>query len=117
MRKIVFYETAAGKCPVEEFLDSLNPKQAQKITWTLQLIEDLPSIPSQYLKKLVNTDDIWEVRVIYKNDIFRILGFFDGSTIVVLNHAFQKKTQKTPTRAIKTAEKRKRDYFERRRSK
>ena len=117
MLEIIFYETAAGKCPVEEFLNLLNPKQAQKVTWTLKLIEDLHSIPSQYFKKLVNTDDIWEVRIIYRNDVFRILGFFDGPKLVVLNHAFQKKTQKTPLQAIETAEKRKRDYFQRRKSK
>ena len=98
-------------------MGSLSPKQAQKVTWTLKSIEELPSIPSQYFKKLVNTDDIWEVRIIYKSDIFRILGFFDGSKIIVLNHAFQKKTQKVPSQAIKTAEERKRDYFERRKSK
>ena len=114
MREIIFYETRAGKCPVEEFLSSLNPKQAQKVTWTLKLIEDLPSIPSQYFKKLVHTDDIWEVRIIYKSDIFRILGFFDDSKLIVLNHAFQKKAQKTPAQAIKIAEERKRDYLERR---
>ncbi len=117
MREILFYETASGKCPVEEFLNSLNPKQAQKVTWTLKLIEDLPSVPSQYFKKLVNTDDIWEVRIIYRNEIFRLLGFFDGPKLVVLNHAFQKKTQKTPQKAIETAEARKRNYFERRKTK
>ncbi|MBW6499601.1 MAG: type II toxin-antitoxin system RelE/ParE family toxin [Bacteroidales bacterium] len=31
----------------------------------------------------------------------------------MLNHAFQKKTQKTPKQAIKLAEERKRDYFKR----
>jgi phage-related protein len=35
----------------------------------------------------------------------------------LLNHAFQKKTQKVPSQTIKTAEERKRDYFERRKSK
>jgi len=29
----------------------------------LQLIEDLKIIPVQYFKKLVNTQDLWEVRV------------------------------------------------------
>lgn len=90
------------------------PKQAQKTTWVLRLIEELPSIPSSYLKKLVNTDDIWEVRIVVGNNIFRLLGFFDGPKLIVLNHAFQKKTQKTPTHAIKIAENRKKNYFERR---
>ncbi|MCB2170982.1 MAG: type II toxin-antitoxin system RelE/ParE family toxin [Deltaproteobacteria bacterium] len=113
-REIIFYETASGKCPVEEFLESLTPKQAQKTTWVLKLIEELPTIPTSYLKKLVNSDNIWEVRVVVGNNIFRLLGFFDGSKLIVLNHAFQKKTQKTPSQAIKIAEDRKKDYFARR---
>jgi len=80
----------------------------------LRLIEELPVIPKSYFKKLTNTDEIWEVRIAFGNNIFRILGFLDGSKLVVLNHAFQKKTQKTPQQAIKTAESRKRDYFKRR---
>ena len=53
MRKVEFYRTDVGKCPIEEFLDSLSGKQAQKIAWVLQLIEDLDVIPTAYLKKLV----------------------------------------------------------------
>jgi phage-related protein len=113
MREIRFYKTESGKSPIDNFLEALSSKQSQKVTWTLQLIEELPTVPIQYLKKLVNTDDIWEVRVVMGKDTFRLLGFFDGSQLIVLNHAFQKKTQKTPRQAIKTAEKRKRDYFNR----
>ena len=80
----------------------------------LRLIEEFPDIPAKYLKKLVNTDDIWEVRVESGGDIFRLLGFFDGPELIVLNHAIHKKTQKTPLQAIRTAEDRKRDYFARR---
>lgn len=114
MPEIDFYKKANGKSPVEEFLDSLTAKQAQKVVWTLQVIEELPKVPTTYLKKLVNTDDIWEVRVKSGTDTFRLLGFFDGPRLIVLNHAFQKKTQKTPRQAIKLAEERKRDYFKRR---
>jgi phage-related protein len=95
-------------------LDSLTGKQAQKIVWVLQLIEDLEQIPQQYLKKLVNTDDIWEVRIQFGGNIFRLLGFFDGDSFLVLTSGFAKKTQKTPRQEIVTAEKRKRDYFDRR---
>ncbi|WLE99063.1 MAG: type II toxin-antitoxin system RelE/ParE family toxin [Candidatus Electrothrix sp. GW3-4] len=112
-REIILYETASGKCPVEEFLDSLTGQQARKVAWVLELIEELPTVPTNYLKKLVSTDDIWEVRVGAGNNIFRLLGFFDGQKLIVLDHAFQKKTQKTPKRDIKTAEARKKDYFRR----
>ena len=84
MREVKFYKTESGKCPVEDFLEALTSKQSQKVTWVLQLIEELPSVPSQYLKKLVNTDDIWEVRIVVGTDIFRLLGFFDGSNLIVL---------------------------------
>ncbi|MCK4837413.1 MAG: type II toxin-antitoxin system RelE/ParE family toxin [Desulfobulbaceae bacterium] len=49
------------------------------------------------------------------NNIFRLLGFFDGNELVVLSHAFTKKTQKTPQKEIKKAEQRKKDYFSQRR--
>ena len=113
MKKIIFYKTVSEKCPVEEFLDSLSSKQAQKVTWVLGLIEELPIVPSKFLKKLTNTDDIWEVRVEYENNIFRLLGFFDGADLVVLNHAFQKKTQKVAPSEIRIAEDRKNDYYNR----
>ena len=110
MRTINFYRTTSDDCPVEEFLDSLTGKQAQKVLWVLRLIEELDRVPGQYLKKLVDTDDIWEVRVQFGNNIFRLLGFFDGPTILVLTNGFAKKTQKTPPQEIAMAEKRKQDY-------
>ena len=113
MKTVNFYTTDEGKTPVIDFLDSLSAKQAKKVTWVLQLIEELDVIPSTYLKKLVNTDDIWEVRVQVGNNIFRLLGFLDGNNLVVLNHGFQKKTQKTPPKEIKLAEQRRKDYLRR----
>ena len=86
------------------------------MTWVLQLVEELDIVPKQYFKKLVNTDDLWEVRVQAGRDTFRLLGFFDGSELVVLNHAFAKKSQKIPRSEIVVAERRKRDYFRRKTS-
>jgi phage-related protein len=114
MRTINFYITDDGRCPVAEFLDSLSGKQAQKVAWVLQLVEELDVVPVQYLKKLVNTDDIWEVRVQVAGNIFRLLGFFEGNDLIVLNHAFQKKTQKTPVNDIRLAEQRRKHYLHRR---
>ena len=79
----------------------------------MQLVEDMEVVPPQYFQKMTNTEDIWEVRVKAGSNIFRLLCFFDGPRIVVLAHAFQKKTQKTPRQAIRLAEERKRDYFRR----
>ncbi|MDF7826621.1 type II toxin-antitoxin system RelE/ParE family toxin [Pontiellaceae bacterium B12227] len=113
MKKITFYTTATGKCPVEEHLDKLSDKQVQKIAWVLKIVREMNPLPTNYFKKLVNTNDIWEVRVDVGRDTFRLLGFFDGSELIILTNSFQKKTQKTPTREIKLAEQRKKEYLDR----
>jgi len=114
MRTVNFYRLPNGNSPVEEFLDSLTGKQAQKVLWVLQLIEELDVIPRQYFKKLVDSEGIWEVRIQFGNDIFRLLSFFDGGTLLILTNGFAKKTQKTPTQEIALAVRRKEDYLSRR---
>jgi len=113
MRKVNFYKTATGRTPIEEFLNSLTSKKAQKVAWVLSLVEELDIVPAQYFQKMPNTEDLWEVRVRVGSNIFRLLGFFDKAEFLILAHAFQKKRQKTPKRAIRLAEDRKRDYFRR----
>lgn len=112
MRSVQFYRTASGSCPVEDFLDSLDGKQARKVTWVMQLVRELAQPPAQYFKKLVNTD-LWEIRAQLGGNAFRLLGFFDGENLVVLTSGFAKKTQKTPRQEIQTAEQRMKDYFAR----
>lgn len=110
--RIVFFKTATGKSPVEEFLDTLNAKQAQKVTWVLRLVQELDPGPQQYFKKLQGAHNLWELRVQMGSDIFRILGFTDGAVFVATN-GFAKKTRKTPEREIHLALHRQREYAER----
>jgi len=112
-RKIRFYRTESGSCPAEQFIDSLKGKQARKVVWVLNLIEELDTIPSRYFKKLTNTEDLWEARIDFGSDTFRLLGFFDGNMIVVFVHGFKKKSQNLPKQAIALAHERKKDYFRR----
>ncbi|MHB1646906.1 MAG: type II toxin-antitoxin system RelE/ParE family toxin [Candidatus Acididesulfobacter diazotrophicus] len=112
-RIIIFYKTLEGSCPVKEFLDSLDGKVAQKITWVLSLLEDLDNIPSLYFKKLAGTDGIWECRIKYGSNIYRIFCFMLKDSNVVLTHGFIKKTQRTPKNEIEKAEKYKNDFIER----
>lgn len=100
MREIIFYRTSSGNCPIEDFLDSLSAKQAQKVIWVLKLVTELESIPIKYFKKLVNTDDIWEIRIQSDNNIFRLLGFFQDNNLIILTNGFIKKTQKTPPKKL-----------------
>ena len=113
-RTVIFYRTSDGKCPVKQFLDSLPGQVAQKITWMLNLIEDLDVVPVTYFKKLVGTEEIWECRIQLGSNAYRIFCFFDGHSVVVLTHGMIKKTQKIPRREIELAEAYRRDYLQRR---
>ena len=112
-RKILFYRTPNGRCPVEEFLDSLSDKQTRKITWVLRLIREMDKIPTEYFKKLVNTNDIWEIRIQQAKLSIRILGFFHESRYIILTNGFTKKSQKTPITEIRLTEERKKEYLNR----
>ncbi|MCC5934640.1 MAG: type II toxin-antitoxin system RelE/ParE family toxin [Balneolales bacterium] len=113
MREIKFYTTQSGKSPITNFLDSLNSKQAKRVTWVLNLVEQKDRVPREYFKKLSGTSGIWEVRVQSGSDIFRLLGFIDDGKFVVLTNGFVKKSQKTPKNEIDIAENRKSDYLNR----
>ena len=117
MRNVDFYKTKRGNCPVEEFLDTLSDKFVEKILWVILLVKELQIVPKKYLKKLVNTDDIYEIRIQSGNNIFRLLGFFCKDSLIILTNGFSKKSQKTPKREIKIAEDRKKDYLERKKDK
>lgn len=111
-RRIVFYRTRTGQCPLEEFLDSLPAREAKRIVWLLGLIRDLDKVPENYLKKLKGTGEIWESRIQLGAKAFRVLGFFLGDRFIATN-AFVKKSQKTPKPAIEIAERHKRYFDER----
>ena len=114
MKTITFYRTASGNCPVEDHLDSLTDAQVTKIAWVLKLIREIDRVPSNYFKKLTNSDDIWEIRVDFGSNTFRLLGFYCGKDMIILTNSFQKKSQKIPKKEIELAEKRKKEYYNRR---
>ena len=83
----------------------------KKIDWTLLLLRNTRIVPKKFLKKLMNTDGLWEVRISAGNGIFRIFCFFDKGNLIILLSGFQKKTQKTLTKEIKKAERLKKEYY------
>jgi len=113
VKSIKFYIDEKGNSPIEEFLNSLKPKDAQKVTWVLTLVEEQDIVPKTYYKKLVNTDDIWEVRAQSGNNAYRLLCFQYKNKLIVLTNGFQKKSQKTPKSEIKLAERRKDNWLRR----
>lgn len=109
MYEVLFYDTIAGKCPVQEFLDSLEPKILAKTLRTIDLLEiNGPILREPYSKYIKN--GIFELRTKQGSDITRVFYFFFIDQKIVLTNGFTKKTNKTPTTEILLAQKYKADY-------
>ena len=112
-RTIEFYRTETGRIPTEEFLDTLSDKVVQKIISVIELVEAEPIVPAKFFRKLVDTE-LYECRVRWESNIFRLFCFFDRNDKIVITNGFVKKTQKTPQREIERAKRYRRDYLARR---
>jgi len=95
-----------------DFYNKQNLKIQLRIDWTIDLVKTTKIVPKKYFQKLIDTDGLWEIKVSSENNIFRIFCFFDDGNLILLLSGFQKKTQKTPKREIKKAERLKREYYE-----
>ena len=94
-----------------EFYNELDEDLQDKIDWVFELVKTVDFIPKKYFKHLEDSDGLFEIRIEFKSNIYRIFSFFDEGNLVILLNAFQKKTQKTPTNELKLAKKLKKQYF------
>jgi phage-related protein len=86
-------------------------KIQEKIEYVLDLVRFEKHVPAKFLKYLEDSDQIYEIRVMTTFKNIRILCFFDKGDLVVLTNCFLKKSQKTPGKEIKLAEKLKIGYL------
>jgi phage-related protein len=111
-REIIFYTTDFGDKPVEEFLAGLDSGTRAKVVRTLEMLRTQQFVSSKFWKKLHGRDSLWEVRVEYAGNIYRILALWYKGNRLVLLHGFQKKSQKTPGKEIEIAEQRMKRYLQ-----
>lgn len=109
MIEIEFYDTEDGKCPVQEYLDSLEPKLLAKTLRTIDLLENNGTTLRGPYSELLG-DGIFELRTKQGSDITRVLYFFMIGNKAILTNGFTKKTQKTPKSEIELAKKYRADY-------
>ena len=86
-------------------------KVKDKIQYVFELIRQVDQVPEKFLKHLTGTNGLYEIRIDYQSNIFRIFCCFDHGKLVVLFNGFQKKTQKTLRKEVDKAEKLMQDYF------
>lgn len=109
MYEIILYDTEDGKCPMQELLDSLEPKLLAKTLRSIDLLEkNGPLLREPYSKSL--EDGIFELRTKQGSNITRVLYFFFIGKKVILTNGFVKKSQKIPKAEKELAKKYKADY-------
>ena len=93
------------------FYISLDSSAQEKIDYVFKVIKTVDLIPQKFLKHIVSTDGLYEIRIKVGSDIYRVFCCFDSGRIVVLFNGFQKKSQKTPRKEIDRALRIKEEYF------
>ncbi|MEO6833863.1 MAG: type II toxin-antitoxin system RelE/ParE family toxin, partial [Chitinophagaceae bacterium] len=95
-----------------EFLEKLDEKAREKIYYNIKKAQFVSD--HELFKKL--NDLIWEFRTLYTGKSYRFFAFWDktqeNETLVIATHGILKKTQKTPPREIRKAEKIRKEYLE-----
>lgn len=94
-----------------DFYKNLGDKVKEKVKYVLELIKQVDRVPEKFLSPMTGYDGLFEVRVEYQSNIYRIFCCFDQGQLVVLFNGFLKKTQKTPKDEIDRAMRLKDEYF------
>lgn len=103
-RKIIAY-----KGYFKEFLNSLDARTQDKILYVLMLLETQDRIPVKFMRLI--DEGLYELRIEYQSNIYRIFFCFDGGRIVILFNGFQKKSGKTPKKEIEKAKILRKEYY------
>jgi phage-related protein len=105
-RQIIFH----GHYFADFYLEQ-NAKVQEKIEYVFKIIRSVQNVPKKFLEHITGTDGLYEIRIEFEGNIYRVFCFFDKGNLVVLFNGFQKKTQKTPRKEIDLALKMKEEYF------
>lgn len=96
----------------KDFFDQQTEKVKDKIDYVLYLVTIADRIPKKFFQYMRGTDGMFEIRIEFESNIYRIFCCFDEGKIVVLFNGFQKKSRKTPKNEIEKALRIKNEYFE-----
>jgi len=106
--------TSDGKCPVKEFIDLLSAESKAKYMFIADLLEEYGlKVKGPYVKPIMGSRMLFEIRIKDKSNIHRIFYFACSGKKLILLHGFTKKMEKTPRREISAAEIRMEEYLSR----
>ena len=105
-RKIIFH----GDYFID-FYKTLDIKVKLKFQYVFELIKQVEKVPKKFLAPITGYKGLFEIRVEYQSNIYRVFSCFDKGNLIVLFNGFHKKTQKTKEKEIIKAMKLKDEYF------
>jgi len=107
---IVFYKDKFGNEPVKTFILRQPYTARAEIIHVLDLLHKFNfSLGFPYVKKI--SGNVWELRIKYSSNHYRILYFTATNRNFILLHAIRKTTNKLPQGDIDIAFKRMRDHL------
>jgi len=95
-----------------DFFEKQPENVKNKIDYVLYVITVAERIPSKFFEHIKNTAGLFEIRIEFNSNIYRVFCCFDSGNLVVLFNGFQKKSQKTPSDEIDKALKIMKEYFD-----
>ncbi len=105
-RQIIFH-----KHYFVDFYLEQTEKVQEKIEYVFKIVRTVQNVPKKFLDHITGTDGLYELRIEYQSNIYRIFCCFDKGYMVILFNGFQKKSQKTPKNEIDLVLKLKHEYF------
>jgi phage-related protein len=105
-RKIIFH-----KNHFIDFYDNQPEKVQEKIEYVLMILKTVQFVPKIFLTHISGEEGLYEIRVEFESNIYRIFCCFDQGDLILLFNGFQKKSQKTPRKEIRLARTLKNEYF------
>ena len=110
---VEFYQTAAGVCPVQDFLDELKASDPDDFAAVVAGLDKLRN--RQYHREPLSkalSGGLLELRHVGKLNT-RVLWFFMKNRRIIAVHGIRNKGQAIPERDLRTAKERMRDWQER----
>jgi len=96
---VEYYQTGTGRSPVQEFLDSLNPKMHDKMKLSIGLLKEHGiHLRAPYSKPI--RDGLFELRARIGTNLSRIVYYWNSKCSVVFLCGFIKKDQKLSTKEL-----------------
>jgi phage-related protein len=95
-----------------DFFGQQTNKVKEKIDHVLFVVMVAERIPQKFFQHIEGTNGLYEIRVEFQGNIYRIFCCFDEGQVVVLFNGFQKKSQKTPSGELDKAVKIMNEYFD-----